>query len=271
MTSTEIVPTLRDDGRTYFFHGKFVPERVNIHLNYKDFGAKLSDRELRFTIFSHESNFNGKISSNVPFENAIRVYTIVYLILRNIIDRLGYLNLCGYDVDLIGAVSATGESKHIFGVYEPVFFDDLDQQRRFAKEKIQFIDNLLDFGFHDVRLDHALRCFSHALRDDAMTSLFCYIAIEAIARRVVEISDSTKIDDVRNEEWLKFRQKLNLKEATIKDDVKTLADNFRHGNFVDTSWEARKKMLALTWEIIRRGMHFIREQTDLSIKTFPEL
>jgi hypothetical protein len=104
-----------------------------------------------------------------------------------------------------------------------------------------------------------------------MTPLFCYIAIEVLARGVVEISENRVVDDVRNHEWLTFRTLLNLKEETIKNDVKPLADDFRHGNFVDTSWELRKRVLSLTWEIIRRSMYFIKDHSQLSIASFPEI
>jgi len=82
------------------------------------------------------------------------------------------------------AVSVDGRDHHIFGVSEPIFFDDVRSQQDFSRDQIPFCDELIDLKFHDVRLDHALRCFCHAMRDDALTSLFCYIAIEVLARRV---------------------------------------------------------------------------------------
>lgn len=271
MNSADNSQSVSNDQKDYFFHGKFLPERTSIRLNYVDRRARLQDREIRFSVFSFESEFNGRISSDAPFENTASVQSVVYLLLRSILDRLSYLNVCGYDVDVVGAVAVNGHEHQIFGVSEPVFFDDVQLQAEFSKEKIPFCDELIDLTFHDVRLDHALRCFCHAMRDDALTSLFCYIAIETLARRIVEILDRKEIDDVRGDEWIKFRQNLNLKENTIKEDVKVLADNFRHGNFVNTTWAARKKALSLTWEIIRRAMFFIRTKTALPIASFPDI
>lgn len=259
------------DRKGYFFHGRFLPERTNIRLTYVDRRARLQDREIQFSLFSFESEFNGRISSDAPFESPAAVQSIVYLLLRSILDRLSYLNVCGYDIDVVGAVSADGTDHHIFGVNEPVFFDDVQAQQEFSKSQIPFCDEIIDLKFHDVRLDTALRCFCHAMRDDALTPLFCFIAIEILARRVVEINDRSVVAEVRSKEWGKFRQILNLKEDTIKNRVKASADDFRHGNFVNTSWESRKEALSLTWEIIRRSMHFIRSKTALSTESFPEL
>jgi hypothetical protein len=167
-----------DDRRSYFFHGKFIPERVNIRLNYIEQHARLVDREVRFSVFAHESNFNGRISSNVPFESNVSAHSTIYGLLRSIVDRLSYLNLCGYDVDVVGVASTAGPSSEIFGVYEPVFFNQFDEHVSFVHKKIPFADELINLKFHDIRLDHALRCFCHEMRDDAMTPLFCYIAIE---------------------------------------------------------------------------------------------
>jgi len=263
---------LSQDSRTsYFFHGKFVPERANIWFNYSNRGAKFPDREVQYSVFAFGSEFNGKIVSTVPFENMLAVHSAVYLLLRSMLDRICYLNACGYDIDLIGAVSTQGQEHQIFGVYEPIYFNTVDEQLDYSRKQIPFIDELIDLKFHDIRLDHALRCFCHAMRDDALTALFCYIAIEALARRVAEIVEGKQVDDVGNSEWIKFTQNLNLKASTVKDEVKTLADDFRHGNFVNTTWEARKKMLSLTWEIIRRAMHFIRTKSALAPSSFPEL
>ena len=58
-------------------------------------------------------------------------------------------------------------------------------------------------------------------------------------------------------------------EATIKGDVKLLSDKFRHGSFIDTSWDERKRALSLTWEIIRRYMFYLRGKGDLPELDFP--
>lgn len=271
MNSNNRNENLEDDRKSYFFHGKFVPERTNIQLNYMGHGAKLSDRSVKFDLFAFGSEFNGKISSDVPFENMLAVHSVVYLLVRSILDRLSYINICGYDFDLIGAVSVSSQAHQVFGVYEPVYFDDLAQQQESAKEKIPFSDELVGLKFHDVRLDHALRCFCHAMRDDALTPLFCYLAIETLVRRVVEIVRDREIEDVRAAEWVTFRERLNIEETTIKDDIKVLADSFRHGKFVNVSWDARKKMLSLTWEIIRRSMYFMRTKAALETSSFPEI
>ena len=263
--------TLKDDRKNYFFHGKFVPERTNIQFSYMGRAAKLADREVKFDLFAFGSEFNGKISSDTAFENMLTVHSVVYLLVRSILDRLSYLNICGYDFDLVGAVSSSGQVHQVFGVYEPVFFDDVTQQQEFYKAQIPFADELMALKFHDVRLDHALRCFCHAMRDDALTPLFCYLSIETLVRRVVEITRDQEIENINAPEWLTFRESLNINESTIRNDVKVLADSFRHGKFVNVSWEARKKMLSLTWEIIRRSMYFMRTKAVLASSAFPNI
>ena len=133
------------------------------------------------------------------------------------------------------------------------------------------MDDFLDFKFNDGRLDHALRCFNYAIRDKALTTLFCFLAIEVLARRVSEIVLGGKIEEVDKKVWDTFKGTLNLKEQTIKSDVKMLSDAFRHGDFVDTSWETRKRSLATTWEIIARTMHLLMNKSQLSKTEFPEL
>jgi hypothetical protein len=254
----------------YFFHGRILPERVHFHLNYSR-DVQFADIKAKFRIFGFGSEFNGLLEAERPLESMLSLSSMLNGILRSILDRYSFANICAYDFDLIGAYALNDGAQQIFGVSEAVFFSNLDDQINFAKEKIPFLNEFLSLEFHDVRLDHAIRCFNHALRDWGLSTLFCYLAIETLARRINEIQQSKEIENVGKEEWLSFRKALRLKEETIKSDVKALSDKFRHGNFVDTSWDERKTALALTWEIISRAMHFIKTRSALPADKFEEI
>jgi hypothetical protein len=92
---------------------------------------------------------------------------------------------------------------------------------------------------------------------------------ETVARGVVASQRQKEVEEIRSAEWEAFRKGLRIQEATIKGDVKWLSDKFRHGNFIDTSWDERKRALSLTWEIIRRYMFYLRGKGDLPELDFP--
>ena len=256
----------------YFFHGRILPDRAHVRLNYPAQGVKMGGHDLVFKLFAFGSEFNGLLQSQKPIPTLTEVSAILKSMLRSILDRWSFAYICAYDFDLVGAVRASTGEAQIFGVNEPVFYTDIDEQLKYTEKQISFLDELVGLSLHEVRLDHALRCFNHAMRDQALvTPLFCYLAIEALAYLVVEIARGGKVARVDNPEWEIFRRTLRIKRDTLTSDFKALPDRFRHGDFVDTSWDERKKALGLAWEIIRRSIHFIKIRTALSEAEFPEI
>jgi hypothetical protein len=259
---------MADEKRLYVFYGRILPERAHVYFNLKQKKAEIAGVNVEFDVFCFGSQFNGtaKFDKDVT---QLEVQTIVQALMRSFLDRLCFENICAYDFDLTGAVSVASGDKWIYGVNEPVFHDKIEDQSTFAKKQIPFISEVVNLTFHEIRLDHALRCFSHAIRDRALTTLFCYLAIETVARGVVELQRQKEVDEIQSAEWEAFRKGLRIQEATIKGDVKALSDKFRHGNFIDTSWDERKRALSLTWEIIRRYMFYLRGKGDLPESDFP--
>ncbi len=88
----------------YFFHGKILPERANFNLRLLDRGVTLQDRKIKFSIFAFASEFNGWLETSPSFDNMSNLSETIGLIIRNILDRYSFTNICGYGFDLIGTI-----------------------------------------------------------------------------------------------------------------------------------------------------------------------
>ncbi|MEJ0013212.1 MAG: hypothetical protein WDM94_11440 [Bauldia sp.] len=251
-----------------FFNGKVLPERAHAYFNIQKQHARLQDREIEFSALCFGSQIVGSITSSSGFDNLLHASTVANLVLRNIVDRLSFANFCGYDVEVTSIIS--GEESEILGVFEPVFFDTPEQQAAFTRKELPFFSPVQFTPAHP-RLDHALRCFNHGLRDRALTTFFCFLAIETVARMICEVVRGVEVPRVQEAEWLLFRESLQVRRETIDDDVKKLSDHFRHGDFVNTSWPERKKAMSLTWNVIARAMQVLTTGQSLSAEVFPPL
>lgn len=249
----------------YSFAGRVLPERAHAYFHIPKRKARLPDREVAISVFCFGSQFTGSISSDTPFDNLRHAAAVIILMLRNVVDRLSFLFMCGYDVEVTSITA--GEDHEILGVYEPVFFDEPGQQGSFARKELPSFSPI-EMTPHHVRLEHAFRCFNHALRDDALTTFFCYLAIETTARMIAETMDCKPVERVDKKVWAIFREALRIQQSTIENSVKELADRFRHGDFINTSWEQRKRALSLTWLIIQRAIHFLGSHNSLSAERF---
>jgi hypothetical protein len=238
-----------------------------VNFNIPILEAVLPDRKVSFSVFCYGSQFSGWISGTPNFDNEIHAVAVVHLILRNLVDRLSFINMCGYDVDIVSMTD--GSATQIVGAYEPVLFENIEDQVAHTHKLIPFLSPV-EFTPHHLRLDHALRCFNHAMRDDALTTFFCYLAIETTARMIAEIRDGVEVTEMTSAAWEQFRQTLRLRRETIDADVKALADRFRHGDFVNTSWSERQRALRVTWSTIARAMHLVRGN-EISESDFPLL
>lgn len=255
---------------TYYFHGRVIPLRANVFFDTIKTSGKTADHQVDLEISCYYSEFQGTLRTDKLFENVFHFEAHLELMVKNILDRFSFAAVCAYNFELIGAVLPNGNPV-VFTVSEAVFKNTTDEQWALSKEKIPFLDDLIFFKFSDIGVDHALRCFNHAMRDKALSTMFCYLAIEVVARRCLTISRSKQVEELKPSDWIEFRALINLEEATIKGKIKKLADKFRHGNFGDTSWDQRKASLSLTWEIIRRAIHFCKTKSKLPETDYPNL
>lgn len=253
---------------TYYFHGRVIPLRADVFFNTIRTSGRTAGKHVDLEVSCYHSEFQGTIKTPSLFDDVFDLEVHVELMMRNVVDRLSYLAICAYDFELVGAVMPNGDPV-VFAVSEAVLKPTVEEQWLHSKETIPFLDDIIFFRFNDVGIDQALRCFNHAMRDKTLTTLFCYLAIEVVARRCLSISRGASVTELKATEWAEFRGLINLLEATIKGEIKTLADKFRHGNFDDTSWGQRKSALSLAWEVIRRAIYYCRTKSKLPETEFP--
>ncbi len=234
-----------------------MPDRANIHFVYNDlkFATKLGKFSISFQAF--DSECLGELRSENNIENHEASH-IINLIIKNLVYRLSFINACSYDFEIVSIRNINTGSADFITVFEPFLFEQFEQMTNYGHTQHGYLIVPNGPRVGQQMIDVALRLFNHAMRDKALTPLFCYMAIESPAYGFSEIDDKITPKQLKADDWKKFRQKLSISEITIKDKIKPLADEMRHGKLSDTSWKNRKECLSLTWEIISRAMKRLR-------------
>ena len=220
------------------------PERVNFRIPFTPMTLPKEKIELIMACVSSkviiecscdDQNINLLTLKN-RVENCVRIFA----------DAAGYTTACGYDVEIESAFNPITNQLVIFGVHEDIFDDqqinrDTDNGKPHPDISIS-IDALAKLSGVNMELSIALSDFREAIRQPSFTSFHCYRAIEALRHTFKGGKES---------QWIELRTVLNVDKRDI-DEIITFASGLRHGEVLPQPWEARKKHMLITWQIIKK-------------------
>ena len=238
--------------RRMVFSGSVLPLRGNVTL----LPQKLVLREYPdypITISINRSDV--QVVADWPSErmNLFHMRTQVEGAVMSLVDVVGYMVQCGYDVQIHSAVDCETGEHTVFGVGQPI---------EVKNEYPELPDNLPDL-VSDNPLRLAFANFREAIRVPNDTSYFCFRAIESIRQAFGNSSKNI------NGTWDNMRSALNLSRSTL-DEFSDCAIPLRHGDFAEQAWPVRKRHMEIAHEVIRRYHHYkAGEAATLSTDKFP--
>lgn len=241
--------------RKYVFVGNVVPERANVHIQppltaHSDFG------DMRISIVS--SQISVVLESEEEIENVYTVRNAVKDALHEVLDVFSFTHGHSYSVE-ITSVTYPDNSHHVFGVSVGRLRNQLDDDERM--DMFQHVLQIIatDGGRY---LKRCLKDLRMSANDPSDTGLHCYRAIESIRKYFhakFDIPDETKKD--RAEGWEKMRSELDIKRDDI-DEVKSYADEPRHGGVIEISDEERAHVFETTWRIIHLFVEYLHDNEE---------
>jgi len=163
---------------------------------------------------------------------------------RMIVDCLGFLLTCGYDIE-ITQVSGAGGLHVVYGVQpadlRPIPFSNDNFQDIF--ERLVTVPQAYQLAYR-----RALADYREAIRSFEDTAFFCYRAVEDLRQVFVENEQSKDIQT-----WDRLWEAMPSVEharSYVKDVIRPLATGNRHGGGALISSQQRLEMLERTSKII---------------------
>jgi len=227
----------------YIFFGKVLPERALVSIPGQIAELKVNGKligGMTTTVLVSQVT----IQINL-FEKCSNIYTLKFAIedgLRVQLDALGYINSCGYDLEITQMIDSSG--------YVEVFGVNIDDTNKFPQMRPKKFSDIMML-FTTDQGEYLRLCLSdlrEAIRTPKDTGFFCYRSIECLRQYFVY---ANKLDgnDSGIKSWDLLRNELGIERENI-DFVKTYADPVRHGGQTIFSGGERMKMFTITWDII---------------------
>ncbi|TEB14295.1 hypothetical protein Psfp_03046 [Pelotomaculum sp. FP] len=247
----------------YIFSGKVLPERANVQfasplileVKYNDFDFKVI-----INIILSQISAKVEILRGNPDIGTMKNY--LESTVRSLVDGLGYLLACGYDVE-ITSVMLPDSSMIVFGVGVTELEKEKDT-RNFSNAELFKI--LFSGKPKTDYLRRALGDLRETIRSPHDTALFAYRAIESI-RESFRISDS----EDKNILWQRMRESLSIEKEYIMfiEKYRTIE---AHGKTLPVSGDDRVEIMRRAWRIVERFCNYLlKGESDLPINDFPIL
>jgi hypothetical protein len=235
---------MASDSVVYTFFGKVLPERVNVTIP-----------QLVFHLIQHDAGIDGELSVSIDLSQVtvrftasteiVDLYTLRNYVcdaIRTELDILGYVNGCGYGLEITGVSDSLGNPQIIFGVGIPVLASE--------SRSVDFEKMLCLFG--DARGNYLRLCLAdlrEAIREPRDTGFFIYRAIESLMQSF-RTSDNTK-----EKAWQSLRSKLSISEASLRE-LQDVAGSFRHGETKYISNSEKCKLFTVAWDIVGKYIEY---------------
>lgn len=162
------------------------------------------------------------------------------------LSSLGFLLGCGYKAEITQIIDE-GNNSIVVGVQRPeVRFDVADDAFN------AMFDEVIGLVRKDLYLRFAILDYTSAIVDKVGGAMFCYRAIESLAK---SISKGGPV----NTNWTPMHEALSTSKDIIEEAITSFAKPVRHGNwaeFKSMTEEQRVNMLRLTREIITKYIVF---------------
>ncbi len=231
----------------YTFFGKVLPERANVNILQTTCQLTQPDTEIdgSLTISIALSQVTALFTNSGKIVDLYTLRNYVNDVIRMELDILGYINGCGYGLEITQVADSLGTPPIVFGVDIPVL---VSESRLADFEKVLTL-------FHDSRRSNYLRlCLAdlrEAIREHRDTGFFLYRAIEALMQSF-RTDDSKK---GKQKAWESLRSELSITEDNIRQ-LEKVADCFRHGDTRYVSGTERCELFLIAWNIVDKYIKY---------------
>lgn len=204
-----------------------------LRLTQVDFGI---DGELAVTFNGSDLDIQYETERKYSPENTSEIETLKNFIedvVRIPVDAFGFVKSVGFDLCIL---NFEPESKAFSHQFIPRGEYSFTKDNKTAGEETLDILNKISIP-KNISLIEILGDFRMGIKYPKMTASFCYRAIEIIRKKFFE------------NDWLKLRQKMNLKEEDFAEILKFGVPN-RHGEYPVISGTQRERIMNFTRQII---------------------
>lgn len=237
--------------QTIHFTGTVHPERACVNISKLSVDSNLGQIEIEIGC--------SVVSVILLTESSMDIVTLkngVTDFVAGIVDALGYVNGCGYFVEIKHAANMETSECMTFGVNFPIF-----NERYPKKEWDERINNIVSLmaGQRGLYLSRALADMREAIRSAKDTAFFVFRAIETLKQyfgHKFGISDDGK-------KWCKMAHEIGGDERETKF-IRGFSDDNRHGVPVELTADKRLELLETAARIIDRFIEY--ELANQSLK-----
>jgi hypothetical protein len=225
--------------------GRIHPERTAVYIDTIRWQKESSTLTFRcdasqISIQVDDDRINNLISAHGTAEH----------IAQNFASTLGFLLGCSYRAEITQIIP---EEHH------PFTFGVQREELKFSFSEEDFnaaFSELINLVRHDMPLRFSIQDYTQAINDKLGCAMYCYRAIESIAK---SIGGNTRKG---NTNWPPLHETLNTSAEEMTSKVTSFAKIVRHGNwneFKSTNEQQRLDMLLLTREIICRYIDHLKK------------
>jgi len=240
----------KNEGFSYTFLGKVLPERVNVSIPPLTLNIDYPDAEIKGIILLSIQlcQIYARFTSKKKVENILTLRNHVDTAIRIPVDNLGYLLGCGYDIEIDSMIDFSG--KHT--VFSVGINDNVDEFRKNRPREFPELLNLSS-GQNGKYLQYCLSDLREAILQNKGAGFFCYRAIESLSLYFADSNGLPK--ENKKEIWEKFRDSLDINREKI-DFILKFSKPVRHGDTIYISSDNMKKIFDYTYEIIDKYVIF---------------
>ncbi|HCG8574447.1 TPA: hypothetical protein NJ542_003011 [Vibrio parahaemolyticus] len=231
----------------YMLTGVVHPERADVNVTSTRIELGDSGDVINFSIYKSRIAFTVETSTllNESGMNSLRLFAEEQV--RTVVDSLGFLVGCGYDIEIIQCIEPQHQGHLIFGVEEK-YLSELNYSELI--EPIELVEILNSkFGAYLRRCLNDLRL---AIRTPKDSAFYCYRAIECLIHYFLNNGTPNK-----SEAWQMFRENIGVSKEQIMY-IKKAADPIRHGNPLEVQTADRQKVMMDTWAITMKFITFAK-------------
>jgi len=232
---------------TYVFTGRVMPERANVNVSAFQVQLLATDAGVSGNAIVSIDVSQVSVMLNTETVN-VDLHTLknyMEYIVRNLVDALGYLSGCGYDVEITSVTEPDGKQT-VFGVG----ILELGETKR--ERPLEF-PKLIEVINKSQHLRRALGDLREAIRSSSDTGFFCYRAIECIRQSFKREEDGK--DD--SPSWERLRDALCIDRSWINYLIK-FAKPQRHGETPYMSGKDRDSAMQHAWKVVDRFCVYVQ-------------
>lgn len=235
----------------YMLTGVVHPERADVNVTSTRIELGDTGDVINFSIYKSRIAFTVEASNLLNEEgmNSLRLFAEEQV--RSVVDSLGFLVGCGYDIEIIQCIEPLHQGHLVFGVEEKYLCELNYAELINPIELIKILNG--EFGAYLRRCLNDLRL---AIRTPKDSAFYCYRAIECLTHYFLNNGASKKSDA-----WEMFRDKLSISKDQIMY-IKNAADPIRHGNPLEEQTADRRKVMTDTWDITMKFIKFTKSSAE---------